>query len=81
MAALLFAIPILLFYIFIKKREPSQSEFGFWLLFLIPIGLTFALWLEGESYNWVWWVYLVCWISAIVVLLEEPFKKKFGHDA
>lgn len=74
MAALIFAIPVLLIFFFVKKREPTQREFAFWILFLIPFGLMGALWFEQERIFDFWWAYLFTWFLAAGVLLERKLK-------
>lgn len=76
MVALIFAIPILLFFLFIRKREPNQKEMSFWLLFLIPFGLMSVGWLQGEDIWKFWWAYLVLWAMAAWVLFEKNPKRK-----
>lgn len=58
-----------------KKREPTQKEFGFWILFLIPFGLMAVAWFEEEDIMSFWWVYLILWALAGGVLLEKSQKK------
>jgi peptidoglycan/LPS O-acetylase OafA/YrhL len=75
MVGVLIGVPLLLLFWFVKKREPTQREFAFWLLFLIPFGLMLIIWFEGSQVQDFWWVYLVLWLLAGGVLLEKPPKR------
>lgn len=81
MAALLFAIPILLIFFFIKKRGPTQKEFGGWILFLIPFAIMLMAWSEGDPIQKYWFFYLLFWLLAAGVLFKKPPKQKKKSDA
>jgi len=69
MASLLIVIPILIVFFIWKKREPTQNEFGFWILFLLPIVINIGLFISKEEP--IWWLFVVFWILAFGVLVEK----------